>query len=142
MCAHTITYTPYPILYHITSPYHIYCFQSHEAWLHPQPENWSACQSIAVNLRGDNRHTQVRGSMSVEFNDFDIDNCVNNDMRTGSFLLKALRSVDFGSIQIKNHLLNDDAEEVIGTRSSQVIYCILTMFPSDHKMAIPELCKS
>ena len=53
-----------------------------------------------------------------------------------------LRSVDFGSIQIKNHLLNDDAEEVIGTRSSQVIYCILTMFPSDHKMAIPELCKS
>ena len=34
--------------------------------------------------------------------------------------------VDFGSIQIKNLLLNDDAEEVIGTRSSQVIYCLLT----------------
>ena len=42
-----------------------------------------------------------------------------------------------------NCLLNDDAEEVIGTRSSQVINCILTMFPSDHKMAIPELsCRS
>ena len=26
-----------------------------------------------------------------------------------------LRSVEFGSIQIKNLLLNDDAEEVIGT---------------------------
>ena len=50
--------------------------------------------------------------------------------------LKWLRSVDFGSIQIMNCLLNDDAEEVIGTRSSQVIYCLLTKFPSDHKMTI------
>ena len=49
---------------------------------------------------------------------------------------KPLRSVDFGSIQIMNCLLNDDAEEVIGTRSSQVIYCLLTKFPSDHKMTI------
>ena len=32
---------------------------------------------------------------------------------------KLLRSVDFGSIQINNYLLNDDAEEVIGTRSSR-----------------------
>ena len=42
--------------------------------------------------------------------------------------LDSLRSVDFGSIQIMNCLLNDDAEEVIGTRSSQVIYCLLTSF--------------
>ena len=35
-----------------------------------------------------------------------------------------------------NCLLNDDAEEVIGPRSSQVIYCLLTKFPSDHKMTI------
>ena len=34
-------------------------FQSYQAWLYPQPENWSACQSIAVNLRADNRYTQV-----------------------------------------------------------------------------------
>ena len=51
-------------------------------------------------------------------------------------LLLLLRSVDFGFIQIMNCLLNDDAEEVIGTRSSQVIYCLLTKFPSDHKMTI------
>ena len=32
-----------------------------------------------------------------------------------------LRSVDFGSIQSMNCLLNDDAEEVIGTRSSSFL---------------------
>ena len=51
-------------------------------------------------------------------------------------LLRLLRSVDLDLFRIRIFLLNDDAEEVIGTRSSQVIYCLLTKFPSDHKMTI------